>query len=271
MPDNPPWFAWCPSDAENDEVWRAMTYEERGVYMTLLNMSWENDGISSDLKIIARTLRIEAEHFEDLWLMIGRKFNTREDGRLVNPRQEKARVTAIEKSQKAVGSANRRWANRRISEIDANALPSHCDRNARASEYKSYSSVLSEEGAGETKKSVPVAIDEKSKAVDFDIWAESVYRRHPKRSGKYLALLKLKDRLESDFEARLLFDKNHKLWCKEPDWLKSNGKYCPQLAKEDGGGWIDDDGWMHPPIREDPAPVNIPLPPHKPADQEFLR
>ena len=117
-----PYFKWYPSEAEVDDDWRAMTMAQRGLFVTLLNVSWMNNGLPMEDERIARIAGLSLEDFSDLWAAVKVKFIER-DCRLVNERQEKDRREVVSKSNKSRQSAESRWSIR-----NANALPTHCER-----------------------------------------------------------------------------------------------------------------------------------------------
>lgn len=152
-----PYFAWYPSDAENDADWRAMSYEERGVFITLLNTAWDNDGLDPDLTYIARSLKISSIRFAAMWKTIGRKFFIANSGRLVNPRQEKERTKAQEKSALASKAVAIREQNKRSRSDHRPIIGDGINDHPRASESDSYSqSVSSSTENSQDLKLVPI-------------------------------------------------------------------------------------------------------------------
>lgn len=102
------------------------------------------------------------------------------------------------------------------------------------------------------RKAEPEPDPTDAEAEEFSAWAEAAYARHPKKKHKHLALLALKQRFSRDPAARERFDENHRLWCATPDWLERGGRFCPPLCELDGHGFVNDDGWIHPPVRGEP-------------------
>ena len=88
-----PYYKMYPADADSDERFRLMNMEERGLYWTLLNHAWINDGIPFETDKLARLVGISEDLFKQLWRIVGECFYL--DGvRLRNKRQEAERVQA---------------------------------------------------------------------------------------------------------------------------------------------------------------------------------
>jgi uncharacterized protein YdaU (DUF1376 family) len=129
MKDSPA-FDFFPSDWLSGTL--LMTHEEKGLYIDLLAMQWENGELPSDLSRIRckpATLRAVLE-----------KFPVCEDGKRRNTRLESERKKQRDRIAKsrAVGlaGAKGRWAGRNAdampthSERNADAMPTHSERNA---------------------------------------------------------------------------------------------------------------------------------------------
>lgn len=226
-----------------------MTYEARGVYMTLLDRSWLNTGITSDLKELARQLAIPYGKFQRVWLQISAKFLPGDGGKLFNPRQEEEREKAISKSESAGNAAATRWDKKR----NADAMRSHtvCIADGMPRAYAIDSVSSPEGGAGESKE------------CEFDDWQHAGYARHPNKSDMHLWQRASVKRFADNATAREVFDKNHKLWCKSEKWNEKQGSFCPKLWR-----WVEDDGWKYPPPRA--SPEDAPLPASKSPGELFL-
>lgn len=83
--------------------------------------------------------------------------------------------------------------------------------------------------------------------INFSDWGEEVYRRHPKKAHKFLAMQKLQSRFSSDEPSRILFDKHHRDQCLIWRDEGKNADFIPPLAKPDDSGYISDEAWVHPP------------------------
>lgn len=83
---------------------------------------------------------------------------------------------------------------------------------------------------------------------NFEEWSAQVYERHPKKSNHVPAMQALFQYFGKDEAARVLFDKNHLLWCASEDW-RSNPRFVPSLYNNrDGTGFIPDGAWKKPPV-----------------------
>ncbi len=106
-----PYFKWYPGDAEGDDFYSlTLTNEELGIYHRLLNRAWLNDGITSDMDVLAVFCRLSRERFDEVWKKISKRWvlSPRDENKLVNPRQEEERAAAKLKSEnnKRDGNAN---------------------------------------------------------------------------------------------------------------------------------------------------------------------
>jgi uncharacterized protein YdaU (DUF1376 family) len=99
-----PYFKMYPADADTDENFRLMSFEERGLYWTLLNHCWLNDGLPDSPADIRGLFRVPQKDFDRIWPRVSKCFDV-VDGRLRNRRQEKERKEAREKCLKASKSS----------------------------------------------------------------------------------------------------------------------------------------------------------------------
>ncbi len=111
-----PYYKWYPADAQTDMEYRAMSYEERGFYLSCLDLAWINEGLPTDMKELARAMNIRLDTLNRLWKRVGRKFE-QSGTKLVNARQERERSEATSKSLKAAESVKVRY------ERSTNELP----------------------------------------------------------------------------------------------------------------------------------------------------
>lgn len=126
MANQYPYFRWFPADAEMDRAYAAMSFEERGLYLTCLNMAWVNRGLPADEEEIRRLVKASPEEFTRMWPRVSRCFEER-DGLLVNPRLEKEREYVNTMTERASAAAQAR--HRRSS---PQAEPKHCSSTAQA-------------------------------------------------------------------------------------------------------------------------------------------
>ncbi len=159
-PKELPYFKWYPSDAQTDFDYCAMSYEERGFYLSCLDLAWINGGLPTDMKELARAMHLKPGRLTRLWARVGKKFELYGD-KLINPRQERERSIAVEKSKRAVESIKARY------DRSTNELP-------RAFESVS---VL----AFNSKKELPYSNGKVSSAGSFQVfwerWCELTHRR----------------------------------------------------------------------------------------------
>jgi uncharacterized protein YdaU (DUF1376 family) len=82
------------------------TADERGHYVTLLIVQWEQDGLPDDLK----RLEMISPGVRRCWKTIADKFPVWKDGKRRNTRLEHERSKSHERSERARQSASKRWA-----------------------------------------------------------------------------------------------------------------------------------------------------------------
>lgn len=106
------------------------TAEERGHYVTLLIVQWEQDGLPDDLK----RLELISPGLKGCWKTIADKFPVWKDGKRRNTRLEHERAKANDRSERARQSASQRWAGAMPSGDSAanpkppNPEPGQCER-----------------------------------------------------------------------------------------------------------------------------------------------
>lgn len=88
-PRKRPAYQWYVGDANGDEIFRLMTYEQQGVYRALLDHEWIEGSLPADVTLIAALVpKIALDRFKEIWPLISSKFRARDDGRLINDRME---------------------------------------------------------------------------------------------------------------------------------------------------------------------------------------
>ena len=109
-----PYFKWYPADAETDEWYSSLNDQELGFFHRCLNKAWTNNGLPPDMDALASLMRVNRKYLDKLWGKVGERFSPTDTihPRLVNPRQEKERLEAISKSQKATKSIRTRYERR---------------------------------------------------------------------------------------------------------------------------------------------------------------
>ncbi len=158
-----PYFKWYPGDAEGDDFYSlTLTNEELGIYHRLLNRAWMNDGITSDMDVLAAFCRMSRGQFDEVWKKLSKRWvvSPRDESKLVNPRQEEERASAKLKSEN-----NKRDGN-------ANAKGSRKERDA-IDPLRAYES---ESGSSRTLKVIP----SKKQSIRFpEFWA-----KYPRQFGE---------------------------------------------------------------------------------------
>jgi uncharacterized protein YdaU (DUF1376 family) len=119
-----------PAEADADENFRLMSFEQRGLYWTLLDHAWLNSGLPADPEEIREMCRLSKHDFDRMWKRVSKCFKL-VGYRMVNPRQEIERSEAISKSEKATSAVRTRYE--RTTSEDTNV-------SIRASDSESYSS-----------------------------------------------------------------------------------------------------------------------------------
>lgn len=160
-----PYFKWYASDAEADDFYASLSQEERGVYHTLLNRSWINNGIPKDPELLARICRMTRARFLKAWARIEQKFQSspHDSQKLFNERLERERAEINAKS-----IANQRKGN-------ANASHSRLKRvttRAYGSGSGSGSGVVQGGAGGNSEISRPKAVVVLPPEGSFNLWWE---------------------------------------------------------------------------------------------------
>lgn len=113
--DKAPAYQWYPKDAETDEAFKLMTYEQQGIYRGLLDHEWLHGSIPSDPRQIARLFpKISVLRFVKLWPGIADCFVLEPNGqRLMNKKLEEQRMELAtyiaERSMSGKQGAKERW------------------------------------------------------------------------------------------------------------------------------------------------------------------
>lgn len=109
----PPAFQFYASDFRAAPEVMAMSFEERGVYVWLLTVAWDEEGIPADLEKVRKLLPgISKRKLDSIWPSLEPCWESDGNGKLVNPRMERVRATQREHS-KARSEAGKRGAKAR--------------------------------------------------------------------------------------------------------------------------------------------------------------
>lgn len=116
-----PAFQFYPDDFLGSPSVAVMTPTEIGVYVLLLCMDWNGNGISYNPKLLARYCRMSEAEFVEAWAVVGPCFVER-DGKWYNPRLERERDKQAKFSARQSAAAAMRWQ----SHGNATAMPTQC-------------------------------------------------------------------------------------------------------------------------------------------------
>jgi uncharacterized protein YdaU (DUF1376 family) len=125
-----PWLPWFHGDfLRATQGW---TLLERGAYFMLLGASWEMGALPTDHLRLAGIIGAQLDEFEELWKVVGPKFEVTDQG-LLNQRLELHRSKQATRREKARQSANLRWSGNTENHVDASASANgHANGHANA-------------------------------------------------------------------------------------------------------------------------------------------
>jgi len=110
VPKPLPYYPFYVDDFDEDPNVLAMNLSEVGLYILALNESWKRGSIPSDPAALAIMIRRKPAEVKRAWPKVEPCWiKCAYPGRLVNPRQERERASALEKSAKASLSAQSRY------------------------------------------------------------------------------------------------------------------------------------------------------------------
>lgn len=144
-----------------------MSYAQRGLYMTLLDHAWINQGLPISPSNIAAILKEPAKRFALLWDGVVSECFVERGNRLINETQEEFRAKAVSKSESATNSVRSRYERRTNEPIRAYDSVSLSDSSS--------SSLSSLEGVlGETEIQPVLKVPDKpivfAGGAQFDEW-----------------------------------------------------------------------------------------------------
>lgn len=100
-----PAFQFYPKDFLTDSHVAGMSLQERGAYITLLCLCWQEQSLPMDTKRLANMVGVPVRHFTRLWPALEVCFKL-VDGRLIQPRLERERQKQIDyRAMKAAAGA----------------------------------------------------------------------------------------------------------------------------------------------------------------------
>lgn len=158
-----PAFQFYPTDWLADGNVSAMSLEEEGAYIRLLSYCWNEGGLPSDLKVLARFCRTTEEHFMEMWERIQKCFVF--DGKkFQNPRLKKEREKQKKYSESMSKNAKTRYQKEKPDA--AAAVPKQCRNDAFQSPSSSSFSNTPPTPTGECES------------------FENFWKEYPKKQGK---------------------------------------------------------------------------------------
>lgn len=135
---SPAWSMYAKDWLSSEDVTR-MPPQAEGLYIRLLNLSWDNEGLPTEPEAVKELAGLKyARCWKTAWPPVRRKFVER-NGRLVNLRQEKEREKQRMRAKQAQAAADARWEEeRRLASIKdasvyADASPPHGSEHMRTS------------------------------------------------------------------------------------------------------------------------------------------
>ena len=100
------WFPLYVDDIQNDEAYRLLTPEERGIFLDLLCWQWRETSIPANEQVLRDGLGLKVRYYRALTRVLKGKFiSNGHEGRLVNPRLAEVYVEQIGKSDRARAAA----------------------------------------------------------------------------------------------------------------------------------------------------------------------
>lgn len=124
MAKSPAWSIYAKEWLSSEAV-ALMPPEAEGLFIRLLNLSWDNGGLPSDPEAVKDLAgRKYARVWKTAWPPVRQKFVER-GGRLVNPRQEEERAKQEERRAQRTKAATERWEKERQKDAHAYA---HADQ-----------------------------------------------------------------------------------------------------------------------------------------------
>lgn len=211
-----PWFKFWASEWLSNRRVALMTPAQKGVYIDLLALCWQEGSIPSDPTELAFLLRLSKREFAPLWEVVSGHFRPTDDPLfLTNSRIEEERTHAQSKSEKSRNAANARW------EDDADALPTQNGSNAMNKKR--------EEEEGREKK-----------ADAFDL--EAIYLAYPGRQGKAKGIEALRKAIKSQHQYELVL-KAAAAYSDEEKRFKASGSKAFRPEVPYFSTWVNQRRW----------------------------
>lgn len=252
-----PYFKWYAKDAQTDEDYRSMSFEERGFFRDCLDFSWVNGGLSTDPVARARVIGCAQADHDRLWAVIEHRFQ-QSDGRFFNDRLELERTNAISKSEKASKSVAQR-GKRSIETVSNDTSNDRANDHPRA--YESESESASESSSGGAGGN-PFLEAGWSSSEDFEVWWDDLVKKHPNRNRNAVAKSLAIDQLRLKRWTREAFECGYVAIRKTAGnrWSDDNGSFAPNLY-----AILDDRLWDVPGPKVELVPLERVSKPHQAA------
>lgn len=122
-----PAFQFYPKEFLTDGNVAGMSLQERGAYITLICLCWQEGTIPSDPRRLANMVGLPYRAFARLWPAINVCFrDSQVTGRLVHPRLEKERVKQEDFRKRQAHAAASRWDKPNGSQPHPEPMPDAC-------------------------------------------------------------------------------------------------------------------------------------------------
>ena len=102
MPGDLPFMKLWIGDLFADPTVRAMDESEFGLYVLALCFAWQEGAIPADEMRRAKALGVSRQRLRKLWPAIEPKWEPDGNGGLINPRQERERIDALQAHERRV-------------------------------------------------------------------------------------------------------------------------------------------------------------------------
>lgn len=138
-----PYFPMYAAETLADGRFQAWSCEERGAWLTLICLCWNDGDIPESQTVLGRLLHLDAVAMASAWSAIGDRFSPvpGKPGRLMSPRLEEERDKAVDlarkRSEAGLAGANARWDEENRKNSKRMRLPKQTQGNGMANECPS--------------------------------------------------------------------------------------------------------------------------------------
>ena len=217
----PMWYKHYAKDWLTSEHVTCMTLEQKGMFITLLDYAWVNDGLPTDENMLARLCGCDDITFNNCWDIVKKRFELKK-GRLKNKRQEvekKAyndKVSACAKAGKLSALAKKKASQQKVNGRSTPVQRTFNDTEGEA-EPEPYSK--------SNKKFSHTEID-------------NIYKAYPRHTAPVAAKKAIEKAL---LKSGLNYDTMMERVKKFAQSKKGRGEFCPHPATWFNQGRYDDD------------------------------